>query len=171
MKVSGYVIALCLLLQSVAQAQAVPPSDTARALASGHFRRGVELFQEGAFRAALVEFQRAYEIAPDHRLLYNIGQTKLELQDYLGAAQSYEGYLSGGYLDIAPERRTAVEEALTALRERVASVDIAVNRKGAEVLIDDVKVGVAPLSTPVLINKYKRKRTGGRNLSADAIHG
>ena len=93
MKAAGFVVVLCLLLQSSALAQ----SPEQKAQASQHFRRGVELFQEEAFRAALAEFQRAYEIAPDYRLLYNIGQTKLELHDYLGAAQSYERYLQAGY--------------------------------------------------------------------------
>lgn len=89
------------MLGSVAHAQTdAKPSDAAREEASGHFQRGVELFQEGAFRAALVEFERAYGIAPDYRLLYNIGQVKLQLQDYLGATQSYERYLEEGGSEI-----------------------------------------------------------------------
>ena len=130
MKVAGYVLMFCLLFQSRAFAQPHDVSEQAKVQASQHFRRGVELFQEEAFRAAMAEFQRAYDIAPDYRLLYNLGQTKLELHDYLGAAQSYERYLAAGYLDITPERRAEVEQALAALRERTASVKIAVNRSG-----------------------------------------
>ena len=58
--------------------------------------RGVELYQDEAYRAALIEFERAYEISPDYRLLYNIGGTKLQLQDFLGAARAYERYLTEG---------------------------------------------------------------------------
>ena len=48
---------LCLTLGSVAPVQAdAEPTEAARKQASGHFLRGVELFQEGAFRAAHVEF-------------------------------------------------------------------------------------------------------------------
>ena len=159
MRASVLVVALCLLFNSGVSAQAAMPSAEARARASAHFRRGVELFQEEAFRAALVEFQRAYEIAPDFRLLYNIGQTKLELQDYLGAAQSYERYLSEAYLDISPERRTEVEGALSALRERVASVNITVNRKDAEILLDDVKIGTSPITSAVMVNVGRHRVT------------
>jgi hypothetical protein len=165
MKAAGYVVALSMLFHSVAFAQALQPDEAARQQASAHFRRGVELFQEEAFRAALAEFQRANELAPDYRLLYNIGQTKLELHDYLGAAQSYERYLSTGYLDISPERRGEVEEALTALRERVSSVKIVVNRKDAEVFIDDVKVGTSPIAAPVLVN------VGGHRVTARTSYG
>src|SRR5688572_8817140 len=108
---------LCLALachaSAIAQSQ-TQPDDPRRAEASAHFRRGVELFQEEAFRAALVEFERAYAIAPDYRLHYNIGQTKLRLQDYLGVVQSYERYLTTGGTGVPAERRTQVEEALVA---------------------------------------------------------
>jgi len=164
MKAAGYVLMLCLLFQAHAFAQANVTED-AKVQASQHFRRGVELFQEEAFRAAMAEFQRAYDIAPDYRLLYNLGQTKLELHDYLGAAQSYERYLAAGYLDIAPERRAEVEQALAALRERTASVQIAVNRDGAEVFIDDVKVGVSPIVAVVQVN------VGGHRVMARTSYG
>jgi hypothetical protein len=175
MKVSRVLIACLVLGQSTAFAQATPepsaspdaqvaPNPDAKAEASAHFRRGVELFQEEAFRGALVEFERAYAIAPDYRLLYNIGQTKFETQDYIGAIQSYERYLEGGGEDITKERKTVVEGALSALRERVGTVNVLVNRKGAEVFIDDVSVGFTPLA-PLRVNvgrhRISAKSTGG----------
>src|SRR5688572_22922150 len=164
MKAVRILIAFCLLLPTLARAQA-GDGDDARNKASAHFRRGVELFQEEAYRASLAEFQRAYEIAPDYRLLYNIAQAKIEIHDYLGAAESYERYLSGGGDQIPADRRTEVDQALAALRERVASVEIAVNRPGAEVLIDDVKVGTSPLSGIVRIN------VGGHRVMARTSYG
>jgi hypothetical protein len=128
------------------------PSEEQRKEASGHFRRGVELFQEGAYRAALVEFEKAYAVSPDYRLLYNIGQTKLQLQDYLGATQSYEGYLTEGGADVSPARREDVEKQLEALRERVGRMAIVANRDGADVFVDDLKVGVTPMPGTVSVN-------------------
>jgi tetratricopeptide (TPR) repeat protein len=166
MNVTRYLLALSiLLLHAVASAQPAAPSDNAKQQASVHFRRGVELFQEEAYRASLAEFQRAYDIAPDYRLLYNIGQAKLEVHDYLGAAESYERYLSAGYADIAAERRAEVEQALSALRERVAKVQIVVNRDAAEVFIDDVKVGSSPISAAVRVN------VGGHRVMARTAYG
>jgi hypothetical protein len=144
------------------------PSEQAKKEASGHFRSAVELYQEGAFRASLVEFQRAYEIAPDFRLFYNIGQAQLQVQDYLGASQSYERYLAEGGSQVAPERRTEVETALGALRERVARLSIRVNVEGAEVFVDDQRVGVAPLASTVSVN-VGRHRVYAR--SADGTEG
>jgi hypothetical protein len=136
-----------------AQAQAdTGAADDARKEASEHFRRGVELYQERAFRGALAEFERAYQIAPDYRLRYNIAQTRLELQDYLGATQGYELYLKEGGAEIPSERREEVELALSAMRERVGRVSIRVNRDGAEVFIDDVPIGKTPLAPMLPIN-------------------
>jgi hypothetical protein len=147
--------ALLLMLACHAHALAQTPArpdEKERAEASAHFRRGVELFQEEAFRAALVEFERADALAPDYRLQYNIGQTKLRLQDYLGVVQSYEKYLSVGGSAIPPERRTQVEDALVALRDRVGRIAITCNRNGAEVFIDDASAGTTPLPATVAIN-------------------
>lgn len=145
-----------LLLTAVvlwsATAGAQELTEAQQAEASARFRRGVELYHEGAFRAALAEFQRVYAMAPDYRLLYNIAQAKLEVQDFLGAAQDYERYLVEGGDEIEASARQQVEEVLVALRERVGRISIAVNRDGAEVLIDDVKVGVAPITGTVLAN-------------------
>lgn len=148
---TALLLVLACHAHAVAQAPA-QPDEKERAEASAHFRRGVELFQEEAFRAALVEFERAYALAPDYRLQYNIGQTKLRLQDYLGVVQSYEKYLSVGGSAIPPERRAQVEEALVALRDRVGRIAITCNRNGAEVFIDDASVGKTPLPATVAIN-------------------
>src|SRR5690349_16550442 len=74
--------------------------------AKSHFQRAVELFHEADFRAALIEFQRAYDAAPNYKVLYNLGQTSLELQDYAGALKAFRGYLDGGGREIPAARRT-----------------------------------------------------------------
>ncbi len=144
---------MCLTLGSVAHAQSEPePTEEARKEASEHFLRGVELFQEGAFRAALVEFERAYGIAPDYRLLYNIGQVKLQLGDYLGATQSYERYLAEGGDEVTGARRKEVRSELKILNDRVGRLSITCNVRGAELFVDDQQVGITPLLSSVVVN-------------------
>jgi hypothetical protein len=55
-----------------------------------HFLRGVESYKEGAFDIAVVEFTRAYEIAPNFRVLYNIAQSQAERHDYAAALSQYD---------------------------------------------------------------------------------
>jgi hypothetical protein len=120
--------------------------------ASEHFERGVMLFGDGAYRAALIEFERAYATAPDYRLLYNLAHVRMLLEDYLGATRDYERYLKEGAGKIPNERVEAVNRELSILRERVASIVIKANRSGAKVFVDEAMVGVTPLEDPMLLN-------------------
>lgn len=116
------------------------------------FRRGVSLYREGAFRAALIEFQRAYELKPHFGLLSNIGQTQLVLGDYLAASHALRGYLEQGGSEVPPDRREKVEKQLKSLQERIAVLTVSVNLQGAEVFLDGERIGVTPLSNGLSVN-------------------
>lgn len=130
-----------------------------------HFQRGVQFYKESDFRAALIEFKRAYESAPNFRVLYNLGQTSLELQDYAAALTAFRKYLDDGGKEIPRDRRAQVEAELKKLEGRVARVMIKTNLDGADVLVDDVAVAKTPLSSPILVSAGRRKiaiaRPGG----------
>jgi len=143
-------VAALLAVPRVARADS---KDTARA----HFEHGVELYREGDFRAALIEFQRAYEASPNYKVLYNLGQTSLELQDYAGALKALRGYLEGGGRSVPAARKNQVEADIKRLESRVARVDISVNVPDADVTIDDVSVGRSPLRGAVLVSEGRRK--------------
>lgn len=144
-----------VLAFSLATAPLAARADTEEA--KNHFQRAVELFHESDFRAALIEFQRAYDAAPNYKVLYNLGQTSLELQDYAGALKAFRGYLDGGGREIPAARRTQVEADLKRLESRVARVEISVNVEGADVTVDDVSVGRSPLPQAVLVGAGRRK--------------
>jgi hypothetical protein len=127
------------------------PSKQALSDADRHFRRGIELYGEADFRAALTEFRRAYEIAPNFRALYNIAQAHYQLNDYAAALDTFERYLAEGKDEVPPARRTDVEKELAKLRGRVATVTFSPSESDAELLLDDVSLGQAPLA-PQKIN-------------------
>jgi hypothetical protein len=117
-----------------------------------HYRRGVELFGESNFSAALVEFRRAYELVPNYRVLYNIGQVSIQLGQYANARRALEEYLQKGGDAIPADRRAAVSKDLSMLEQRTAFVEITVNIPGSDVLVDDVAVGKAPLGAALLVD-------------------
>ena len=122
-----------------------------------HFQRGVQFYKESDFRGALIEFKRAYESAPNYKVLYNLGQTSLELQDYAAALTAFRKYLDDGGREIPRDRRAQVENELKKLEGRVARVTIKTNLDGADVLVDDVAVAKTPLSSPILVSAGRRK--------------
>jgi hypothetical protein len=98
-------------------------------------------------------------------VLFNIGQTALQLNEYLEAIQAFEAYLEQGGSRIEPERREAVEQNLVELQKRVAALSITVDADGAKVAIDGRPVGTSPLEGKITVN------VGRHQVSATASDG
>ncbi|MDP9001270.1 MAG: PEGA domain-containing protein [Myxococcota bacterium] len=124
--------------------------------AAKHFQRAVSLYGEADYRAAVVEFKRAYSLAPNTAVLYNIGETEYQLQDYAGALTTFHRYL----LETHPTdaHRTEVERNVEVLRTRVGRLRITtLPAAGAEIMVDDQSVGKTPLEDAVLVSIGHRK--------------
>ncbi len=119
------------------------------------FQRGVKFSKDGDFRAALVDFQEAYRIAPNFKVLYNVGQTCEELQDFAGAVKAFRRYLEDGGLEIPKARRTLVEDELTQLEGHVARLDVEAAEPGVDLVAEGdrkIDLGKTPLTEAVLLN-------------------
>jgi hypothetical protein len=152
-------LGLALLTGSVASAGSTSPE------AARHFDQGVKLYEEGDWRGALVEFERAYATLPNYRVLYDIGQSRFQLQDYAGALEALQKYLAEGSAEVIADRRERVAATIADLQMRVAHLRITSNVSGAEVAIDDVTVGTTPLPDPVVVSVGRRRislSTAGR---------
>jgi hypothetical protein len=123
-----------------------------------HFERGVEFYTDGDYRAALIEFQRAYDQQRAYRLLYNLGQVSVELRDYAGAERYFRSYLADGGSEIPADRRTEVTEELAHLKTRVGSLRITTNLSGADIRVDDHSVR-DPYAGPVRVSAGRRQVT------------
>ena len=142
-----------------AAASATPPASDAVASAVARFQRGQERYVDRDFAGALAEFRKAYEIAPNYRVFYNIGQVCYQMHDYVCAHESRERYLADGGSEIPAARRQAVERELIELQERIGYLDLQIDLPGAEVSVDDVLVGTAPLAHPVTVSAGRHRAT------------
>jgi hypothetical protein len=124
-----------------------------------HFHNGVDFYHENNFRAALIEFRRAYKAAPHYKLLYNLGQVSLELQEDGPAIDYFTDYLSEGADELSPERKLEVQDKLVRLQARLAHAVITTDQGGAEIYVDDGLVGNSPLSTSVRLSVGRRRIT------------
>lgn len=134
------------------EASAAGPSADVVTEAKQRFDRGLELYAEGEYPLALIEFTRAYQLVPNYRVLYNIGQVGIQLGQYANARRALEEYLTKGGGTIAPDRRAAVDKDLEMLERRTAFLELTVNVPDAEVLVDDVPVGKTPLGPALLVD-------------------
>jgi tetratricopeptide (TPR) repeat protein len=129
------------------------PMDQAR----DRFAKGVQLYHEGSFEAALAEFQKAYQLAPSYRLHYNIAQVYYELHNYVEALRAFWKYLAQGGNEIPADRKAKVQAEMQKLESRVCYLTIKTNVHGAQITLDDAPVGIAPLRSPVLVNPGLRR--------------
>ncbi len=117
-----------------------------------HFDRGVELYGEGNLDAALVEFERAYELVSSHRVLYNLAQVQAERHEYVAALGLFEKYLAEGGSEVPESRRVETTAEIARLRTRVVELWVDTDVEGASLFVNGESAGGLPLAAPVLIN-------------------
>jgi len=144
-----------------APAPAAPTSVDKFELARRHYDHCLELFNSEAFDSALAECEKANQLAPSYKILYNIGLIHRELNDFAQSLKAFERYLAEGAGDVPDARRAEVDKYVTQLRGLVANLEIRVNVAGADVFVDDVPVGKAPVGR-IRVNPGHRKVTAMR---------
>lgn len=120
--------------------------EVAKRRAIQHFDRGIELYETGEFKAALVEFELAFELFPEPELYYNIGVVKIELQDYAGAYRALRNFLD--HVDaekLTRDREKTILRQIEQLEPQIGKVNIRVTPNESEVRIDGTYVGVTPV--------------------------
>jgi tetratricopeptide (TPR) repeat protein len=131
----------------------------ARIEARDRFATGLKLYEEGEFSLALIEFERAYTLVPDHRVLYNIGQVNTQLGRYARAVRSLRQYLSEGAELVPQERQESVKNDLNMLAARTASLFVQTRINDAEVLLDNDVIATTPMVAPVLVDAGEHRLT------------
>jgi hypothetical protein len=143
------------VLSLVAGAASARANDAVSREAGKHFQRGVDLYNDGDFRGALVEFKKAYATWPRANVLYDIGQTEYQLLDYASALKTMERYLA----ETGPnaQHRQEVESTVEVLRGRVGRIILSTDGGACDVLVDDQPAGTTPLDGPLLVSVGPRK--------------
>ena len=87
------------------------------------FKKGIDLFNSESYEEAAEAFRKAYELKPNWKLNYNIGQSEAAAKRLGLALQAFEAYLSQGGDDIPTERRDEVLKEVERLRKMVGAVE------------------------------------------------
>ncbi len=146
-------LAVFLLAFSVVASAAGSPGEKE---AATRFQRGVALFKDGDFEAALTEFKQAYRVAPFYEVLYNIGLTQRRLYQYGAAVKALNDYLEQGGKKISPQRRELVRKELEEIRQLTAEVTVVIKGEGPAILtIDGEAQAQGPVRVPFLLRPGK----------------
>ncbi|MDF3070300.1 MAG: uncharacterized protein K0R38_5901 [Polyangiaceae bacterium] len=135
---------------------AAAPDAAAKQEAARRFGSAIKLYEDGDYQLALAEFERVYELVPDYRVLYNIGQVSMQLGRYARALRTLREYMGRGGDAVPSDRRSAVRVDLELLETRTATLTLDIQPPGTEVWIDGVLIGQAPLAQPVVVDVGER---------------
>ena len=119
--------------------------------ALGAFERGSTLFEDADFRGARAEFEHAYDLAGEPRILYNVAVCDKMLHKYTRAVESLERSLREGGKQLPAEYVNRTKETIATLAPYVSKIVITADQQGASVLIDGEPVGSTPIDGPIAI--------------------
>src|SRR4051812_23680819 len=128
------------------------PDATAKQEAARRFEHAIKLYEEADYILALAEFERVYELVPDYRVLYNIGQVSIQLGRYARAFRTLKEYVARGGSELAPDRAAAVQADLAQLSGKIARLSVQVEQAGAQISVDGAAVGRSPLAEPLVVD-------------------
>lgn len=121
------------------------------------------------YKGALVEFQRAYDLSHNARVLYNVGITEKLLTHYARAVDAWEKELAEGGVQLAPNERQELQNAIAIVQPFVTTLDVTANEPDATLSIDDYVVGKTPFSGAVRIDVGKRTLKLSKEGFTDAV--
>jgi PEGA domain len=176
--------ALLVATATAATATAAPPAGQAagasakkrqglreslRGPAREAFEHGVVLFEAKNPSGAFVEFERAYELSKDPRLLFNMALADRDQRRFARAVDLLQRELAEGEGVLRAEEMSLAGRALGAFLPFTTLVTVTCDQPGATVLVDDVPVGTTPLSRPVRVDVGERRIVARKEGFRDAL--
>jgi hypothetical protein len=115
------------------------------------------LYRAGDFAGALLQFDRAYDLSSEPRLLWNIAVCEKNLRRYARAVKALERLQAEGGTRLSEEDQKDAAYLLKAIRPFVATLTVKVDTPGAAISIDGELAGTSPLASPLLIDMGARQ--------------
>jgi len=156
----------------VAHAQQPAPTADVRAQLPDPARKAWDAAKQLAgandYKGALVEFQRAYELSQNPRVLYNVGIVEKLLTHYARAVGAWEKELTEGAGKLTPAETAELKNAIAIVQQFVTTIDVTATEPDATLYIDDYAVGKTPFTSPVRIDVGKHTLKLTKDGFADA---
>ncbi|WP_437641255.1 hypothetical protein [Sorangium sp. So ce854] len=129
-------------------------SDPVTEVARQRYEDGVKAYDAGRFEDARIAFRQVYTLKQHPAVLLNLGQSELRSNHLEDAGNHLQQFLRE-HMTATPEQRAAAEKAIADVKRRTAFIVVAADANGADISIDGVLIGKAPLPDPVFVTPGK----------------
>lgn len=138
-----------------AQAQPAPDDDAKKADAKARFEKGLTLFEQRAWDAALAEFLESRRAFNNRSATKNAALCLRNLQRYDEAVDMFES-LVRDFPDLAEADKELAKRSIAELASLVGAVTVTVSEAAATVVVDGRSVGTSPLAGPIRVSAGTR---------------
>ncbi|MBI5535806.1 MAG: PEGA domain-containing protein [Deltaproteobacteria bacterium] len=128
-----------------APASSSDPSDAKKEESRAHFEKGIRIFGEGAWDAALVEFARSRELYATRAATKNAALCLRKLHRFDEALEMNESLIQD-FPNLPPEDKAAAERELRELTGMVGTIVLRGAEPGSKVVIDSRERGTVPIA-------------------------
>jgi hypothetical protein len=145
------------LLLALAPTAVLPPraafaesaDDAATKMARQRFQEGVGYYDKGQFEMARAAFLQAYALHKHPAVLLNLAQSSVKSGHALEASRYFQQFLKDYGSNATEAQRTDANKGLNEARAKLGRIDVVGATTGADVFIDDERIGMAPLDHSV----------------------
>jgi hypothetical protein len=126
-------------------------------MARAEYEAGRILYADKDYGNAIVKFQKAHEIAGDPRLLWNVAVCEKNLRRYSRMLRTIKRYQTEAASILTADERAQAVEIIKTVETFVSALRITSTEGGADVYVDDDKLGTTPLAEPIMVDVGKRR--------------
>lgn len=124
--------------------------------AQKHWDTALALYQRSQWDGARTSFNAAYEASKNPRVLFNVAVCEKNLGRYARAIEVFKKELADGKGQLSAEEEADVKAQIQGLEQFVAQLTIDVSESGADIYVDENKVGTSPLPGPISVQLGER---------------
>jgi hypothetical protein len=136
---------------------AAPLSESLTGMARAEYEAGRVLYADKDYGNAIVKFQKAHELSNDPRLLWNVAVCQKNLRRYAKMLQTIKRYRQEADSMLTADERAQAVEIIKTVEQFVSALTLTSSEAGADVYVDDEKLGTTPLSEPIMVEVGPRK--------------
>ncbi len=118
------------------------------------YRKGMARFRNEQYAQARASFLAAWSLEPHWSIALALGDCFLKMGRYRDAAEHLDFALRG--MPPAHASRPLAEKAMAEVRTHVATLTVDVDREGAALFVDDIRIGISPLPGPAFVEPGRR---------------
>jgi hypothetical protein len=144
-------------------------SDTLTGLAKAEYEGGRVLYGDRDYANSIVKFQRAYDLSREPRLLWNIAVCEKNLRRYSKMLTTIRRYRKEAGPVLTDTERANADEIVKTVETFVSPLKLTASEAGADVFIDDEKIGTTPLTEPAFADVGTRRIRVSKPGFKDAI--